>query len=101
MSSVLRAEMSEELLSVEGIPQALTHDLLHLMAQQKMVGETQHILARCQADDAIVVVGSDLKLRLDILAIDEQLENVMPPYGPNDPSKSFDLLLERFDFLVS
>lgn len=85
----------------DGIPQVLAHDLIHLMAQQKMVVETQHILARCHTDDAIVVVGSDLKLRLDILAIDEELENALLSHDLDDPSKFFERLLERFDMLVS
>lgn len=87
--------------SGEGIPQALAHDLIHLMAQQKMVVETQHILSRCQADDAMVVVGSDVKLRLDILAIDEELENTLLTDDQKHPSKNFERLLDRFDILVS
>lgn len=85
----------------EGIPQELAHDLIHLMAHQKMVVETQHILSRCHSDDAIVVVGSDVKLRLDILAIDEELDNALLNHDQNDPSKHFERLLERFDILVS
>ncbi|CAM9094475.1 unnamed protein product [Hapterophycus canaliculatus] len=69
------------------------------MAHQKMVMETQHILSRCHTDDAIVVVGSDVKLRLDILAIDEELDNALLNHDPNDPSKHFERLLERFDIL--
>lgn len=86
--------------SAEGIPQELAHDLIHLMAHQKMVVETQHILSRCHTDDAMVVVGSDVKLRLDILAIDEAFENALLNHDPNDPSKHFECLLERFDHLV-
>ena len=87
--------------AADGIPQELAHDLIHLMAHQKMIVETQHILSRCHNDDAIVVVGSDLKLRLDILAIDEELENALLNHDPDDSSKDFVRLLERFDSLVS
>ncbi|CBN74290.1 conserved unknown protein [Ectocarpus siliculosus] len=85
--------------ATDGIPQQLAHDLIHLMAHQKMVVETQHILSRCHSDDAIVVVGSDVKLRLDILAIDEELENALLNHDQKDPSKPFERLLERFDIL--
>lgn len=84
-----------------GIPQILVHDLIHLTAHQRMVVETQHLLSRCQEDDAIVLVGSDIKLRLDILAIHEELENAIYNHDPDDPSKYFVRLLERFDMLVS
>ncbi len=87
--------------AVDGIPQELVHDLIHLLAHQKMVAETQHILARCEPDDAIVLVGSDVKLRLDILAIDEELDNAIHNHDPDDPSKYFVRLLKRFDMLVS
>lgn len=87
--------------AAEGVPQELAQDLIHLMAHQKMIVETQHILSRCHSDDAIVVVGSDVKLRLDILAIDEELENALLSHDPDDPSKHFERLLERFDILVS
>lgn len=94
-------ELGEGESAAEGIPQELAHDLIHLMAHQKMIVETQHILSRCHTDDAMVVVGSDVKLRLDILAIDEALENALLKHDPNDPSKHFECLLERFDLLVS
>lgn len=93
-------ELGEGESAAEGIPQELAHDLIHLMAHQKMVVETQHILSRCHTDDAMVVVGSDVKLRLDILAIDEALENALLNHDPNEPSKHFECLLERFDLLV-
>lgn len=93
-------ELGEGESAAEGIPQELAHDLIHLMAHQKMVVETQHILSRCHTDDAMVVVGSDVKLRLDILAIDEALENALLIHDPNEPSKHFECLLERFDLLV-
>lgn len=86
---------------VEGVPQELAQDLIHLMAHQKMIVETRHILSRCHSEDAIVVVGSDVKLRLDILAIDEELENALRNHDPDDPSKYFERLLERLDILVS
>ncbi|CAM9455845.1 unnamed protein product [Pylaiella littoralis] len=85
--------------AVEGVPQELAQDLIHLMAHQKMIVETRHILSRCHSEDAIVVVGSDVKLRLDILAIDEELENALRNHDPDDPSKYFERLLERLDIL--
>lgn len=99
--SRMLGELGDGESAAEGIPQQLAHDLIHLMAHQKMVVETQHILSRCHSDDAIVVVGSDVKLRLDILAIDEELENTLLNHDQKDPSRPFERLLERFDILVS
>ncbi|CAM9299350.1 unnamed protein product [Ectocarpus sp. 8 AP-2014] len=101
VASRMLGELGDGESAAEGIPQQLAHDLIHLMAHQKMVVETQHILSRCHSDDAIVVVGSDVKLRLDILAIDEELENALLNHDQKDPSKPFERLLERFDILVS
>ncbi|CAB1115249.1 unnamed protein product [Ectocarpus sp. CCAP 1310/34] len=97
--SRMLGELGDGESAAEGIPQQLAHDLIHLMAHEKMVVETQHILSRCHSDDAIVVVGSDVKLRLDILAIDEELENALLNHDQKDPSKPFERLLERFDIL--
>ncbi|CAM9805184.1 unnamed protein product [Ectocarpus sp. 6 AP-2014] len=97
--SRMLGELGDGESAAEGIPQQLAHDLIHLMAHQKMVVETQHILSRCHTDDAIVVVGSDVKLRLDILAIDEELENALLNHDQKDPWKPFERLLERFDIL--
>ena len=66
-----------------------------------MVTETKHLLGRCEGEDVILVDGSDLKLRLEILAIYELLDNALYVQERADPSKPFETLLEMFDSLVS
>lgn len=76
-------------------------ELIDLMAYAGLTFETRHALGRLGADDAMIVGGSDLKLRLDILAIVEELEKVKETRDPDDPSRAFERLLKRLDVLVS
>lgn len=88
-------------LAPERIPQELSRHLIDLMAQQKMLPETLHMLELCNSDDALVVMGSDIQLRLSILAIDEGLHDAIGKSDSEHPPKYFECLLERFDSLVS
>lgn len=85
----------------ERIPEELSRHLIDLMAQQKMLPETLHMLELCNSDDALVVIGSDMQLRLSILAIDEGLNDAIEKTDSEHPPKYFECLLERFDNLVS
>lgn len=85
----------------DGLFRSVSHDLVDLMAYFKMVTETRHILSRCEGADAIVVEGSDLKLRLEILAIYELLKSALYAQEQANPSKAFESLVERVDSLVS
>lgn len=87
----------------ERIPPALALQLVDLMAQQRMQPETMHMLSLCPSDDALIVVGSDLQIRLQILSIDDGLDTALDPekQDPTNPPKHFERLLERFDDLVS
>lgn len=87
----------------ECIPPALAIQLVELMAQQRMQPETMHMLSLCTSDDAMIVVGSDLQIRLQILSIDEGVNTAVDPekQDPENPPKHFERLLERFDDLVS
>lgn len=84
----------------DGIPPRLAIDLIDLMAHQKMVEETRHLLSHCEPGDAITNTGSNFKLRLDILAIDDDLHTALSTQDPTHPPKYFECLLERFDILV-
>ena len=85
----------------DGVFRLVSQDLIDLMAYFKMMTETKNILGRCEGDDAILVDGSDLRLRLEILAIYELLKNTRCLQEPDNPSKPFEKLLEMFDSLVS
>ncbi|CAM9413141.1 unnamed protein product [Ascophyllum nodosum] len=83
----------------DGVFRLVSQDLIDLMAYFKMMTETKNILGRCEGDDAILVDGSDLRLRLEILAIYELLKNTRCLQEPDNPSKPFEKLLEMFDSL--
>lgn len=87
----------------ERIPPALALQLVDLMAQQKMLPETRHMLELCHLNDTVIVVGSDIQIRLQILSIDEGLNQALDPeiQDPENPPKYFERLLGRFDDLVS
>lgn len=85
----------------EPIPPALARHLVDLMAQQRMLPETLHMLELCRSDDAMVVTGSDFDLRLQILSIDDALDIAVKEHDKEDPPKYFERLLKRFDLLVS
>lgn len=87
--------------SSDGLFRTVSHDLIDLMAYFKMVTETRHILSRCEGADAIVVEGSDLKLRLEILAIYELLKGALYIQDRVNPWKTFESLVEMVDSLVS
>lgn len=83
------------------IPRTLAHDLIDTLAYFKLTKLTRGLLSHCDSRDSLIVVGSDLKLRLDLLALDEDLDLALLDHDVDKPSKHFERLLDRFDTLVS
>lgn len=85
---------------VHEMPTALAREMIDAMAYLRMVPETRGLLSRCDARDALIVTGDDLRLRLELLAIDEGVDMALMDQGSHDSSKGFERLLSRFDALV-
>lgn len=81
-------------------PEALAYDVLDTLAYYKMTPEVRSLMKRFDPKDGMVLIGSDLELRLKLLAIDDKLERVLAEQDPSEPSKGFEELLDLIDALV-
>lgn len=81
-------------------PEALAYDVLDTLAYYKMTPEVRSLMKRFDPKDGMVLMGSDLELRLKLLAIDDKLDRVLARQDSSEPSKGFEELLDLVDVLV-
>lgn len=78
----------------------LAREMIDAMAYLRMIPETRGLLSRIDHRDALIVIGDDLRLRLELLAIDEGVEMLSVERQAQDPLKGYEHLLNRLDSLV-
>lgn len=87
-------------LSTDSLPEGLALDIVDTLAYFKMAPEVRHILGRFDPREGAIVTGSALKLRLDLLFIEDKLENALAEQDQEEPSKSLEELLDGVNMLV-
>lgn len=82
------------------LPAALAREMLDVMLYLRMGPEARVLLDRCDTRDSSFDAGGDVTLRLELLAIDEEVERAVMEEDVGDVPKGFERLLSRFDVLV-
>lgn len=82
------------------MPEGIALDTIDLLAYYKMIPEVRLMLERYDSPDSVIVKGSPLKIRLDLLTTEDKLEVALTEQDREEPSKALEELLGIVNMLV-